>query len=240
MDLKMTLIQRVREAQTATTNAAAEFGKVTAGYDLTHAGKEQQAQALFGAAQSVAVAARDAGFAAIDAKITELNAQEQSAAAARMADNGYLERLETKLRMLTRMEADKMPDDVLKAYFAEFANDPIAINSIEKYFKHSMRGANIAPENTTGKRQEHLSTVVRAAFERAINRAGAELPPVHDLATGAIFGHESEIEGFISYVQKQNDDFSLDDLSIWEDVRGQSNPAAEDIHFGFAFRNVHG
>lgn len=244
MDLNMELIKAVREAQNATQKAQNEFSETARRYSLTPTGKENEAARLFGASRAEAEAAKAKGFAAIDQKCAELDAQEQAAAERRNADTEYLNRLETKLRIFSGIDAQEQSDATLKAFFAEFADDPMAIAAINKAVGSPMRAVNIVPADNTGMRQKHLQEIVKPSFERTINKAGALTASTSDLAgdlaTAAVFGNKSEIDAFCTYCTEQDADFSLDDVEVWKKIRGEraQNQQANDGAFHMSFTGV--
>ena len=239
MSLKNTLISCVREAQNATQEAAQKFDNLTKTYQLSQDGRTAEAKRYYQASQTAAEAAKARGLAAIQAKASEIDSQESARQQQRNGDAAYLNRLEAKLRILSRVDLGDVEKKDLREMFAEFADDPVAISAISKTCGRIQAGG-IIPENNRGKRQLHLLGTVANGFIHACNRAGAELPTWADLATGVVLGHQSEIDAFISYCEKQNDEFSLDDMDVWAAVRSGGDPAqgeAEPV-FGFQFRTV--
>jgi hypothetical protein len=239
MDLNMELVKAVREAQAATEKAATAFSETSQRYELTQDGKTREAARFYGAARTTAETAKVRGLEAIAAKCAELDTQEQAAAVKRATDTEYLNRLEMKLRIFGGLDAKAQADADLRIFFAEFENDPLAAAAISAALGDPMRAVNILPANNTGKRQEHLRGAVQAAFESAMNKAGAEVIDEHDLSTTAIFGRKSELDAFVQYCTAQNADFSLDDLSIWERIRGEQTAQGKDAaSFNWQFKGV--
>lgn len=232
MTLNEILVQAVREAQTATQNAANAYAKLDRRF-LNEAGLQDAAQRLAAPAIQTAEAAKMRGFAAIDEACAQLDTAAQELAAARAVDTGYLYRLEAKMRLLDTVDVKRQTDETLKAMFAEYANDPIALDMIVARVG-AMRAVNVAPADTRGKLQQHLQDVVKSGFERCINKcvAGEVLDP-HNLANGAIFGRASEIDAFCDYCARQDAYFSVDDISVWEMVRQQSRNPGGEFHMNF-------
>ena len=237
MTLNEILVQAVREAQTAAQNAANAYAKLDRRF-LNEAGLQDAAQRLAAPAIQTAEAAKARGFAAIDEACAQLDNAEQEQAAARAVDTGYLYRLEAKMRLLDAVDVKRQTDATLKALFAEYANDPVALAMIEARVG-SMRAVNVAPADNRGKLQKHLQDVVKSGFERCINKCveGEALSP-HNLGTGAIFGRASEIDAFCDYCGRQDAYFSIDDVSIWEQVRQQGRSTGETGTFNMNFKGV--
>lgn len=221
MELNFELITAVREAQNAAETAVRDYVDLKNRYQLTDEGKLQHLAELMDAARETAIAAKNRGFAAIDKKCEELDAQEKRASERRANDPEYWRSLETKLHIFNAVNVKEQNDSTLKDFFAEFKNDPIAGAAISSALNDPMRGVNILPDNNNGKRQEHLQKIVRPAFERAMNKACDLYKPPRDMdrdiATEAIFSGQgkTEVEAFCAYCRSQDAEFSKDDISLW-------------------------
>lgn len=222
MNFNVNLAACIGEAEHATEKATQELVKVTQRYDLTPDGIEGERQRLYAVATQTAEAAKARGVELIDAKIAELDAAEVKAAERRAADTDYMKRLEMKLHMIGSVDTQTIDDATLKALFAEFANDPLAIQMIRAAVPGG-RSVRIEPANVNGQKQAHLQDV-KKAFLRAMDKAAAYISPA-DLASGRIAWRE-EVEALRAYIVAQNEDFSKPDAEVWAAVIAKT-PDAE-------------
>ena len=214
MDFNVSLAACIETAEHATEAATKELVKITRRYDLTPDGIEGERQRLYAAAKEKADAAKASGLEMIGAKIAELDAAEVKAAERRAADTDYMNRLQMKLNMIGGVDLQTMDDTTLKALFAEFANDPLAIAMIRNAIPGG-RSVRIEPANDNGKKQQHLQDF-KNAFIRAMDKASAYISP-SELASGVI-PWRSEVEALRAYIVAQNGDFSKNDAEVWAAV----------------------
>lgn len=241
MDLKTALINRLREAEAAARKAVEKYNATIKRYGLSQEGRSAEQRAIYNETALLCEAAREKGLADIDEKIAELNRREQEAALSRSLDTDYLQRLNEKINLLQSMNLKETDPETLRNLLAEYENDPVAAAVLTPIFPEALGASNFLPKDNTGKRQDHLEKIVKPGFVDAINRACLSSP--EDLATRAIYNAGSALEGFIQYVQHQNEDFSRDDMEVWKEIRDEGNPykaePKEESKFNFHFRNVH-
>ena len=214
MDFNVSLAACLATAEHATEAATKELIKVTQRYDLSPDGIEAERVKLYAEATAKAEAAKKSGVELIDAKIAELDAAELDAAERRAADGDYLNRLQMKLQMIGGVDLQTQDDATLRAVFAEFANDPLAIAMIRNAIPGG-RSVRIEPANENGKKQKHLQDF-KAAFIRAMDKASAYISP-SELESGVI-PWRSEVEALRAYIVAQNEDFSKNDAEVWAAV----------------------
>lgn len=214
MSLKNDLIAAVRAAMDATNRAAYELDRVTKMYMMTPEGIAEQRNKLFTEARGKADAAKQRGFAAIDAACATLDEQENAESARRAADVNYLARLEQKLNLAKGMGEIKQEDrPKLAELFKEFVGDPLSVTVIRNTL-----GADKAfyflPNSNTGDRQQHLKTVVKKLFEKAMDKAGCN-PASYSVNPAA---RQAECGAFIDYCNAQDEYFTLPDREVWQRI----------------------
>lgn len=244
MDLQTALVNRLREVESAARKAVEKYDATIKRYSLSEEGKKAERRGIFNEAAIACEESLQQGLAAIDEKIEELNRQEEEAAQLRALDTEYLQRLNTKVQMLSAMDLSSVDFAVLKEMLREYENDSVAAALLDPLFPEKLKASSFMPKDNTGKRQEHLDKVVRNGFIDAVNRASLQDPDdLADLAKRAVYGAGSALEGFIQYVQHQNEDFSRDDMEVWKEIRDEGNPYTVEQEgkalFNFHFRNVH-
>ena len=105
--------------------------------------------------------------------------------------------------MISNLE--EIPYEYLKRYLQEFENDPVAILVMQSSTKGAGLNALAAiPQNNLGMRQKKL-TQLRDEFEDVMKI----LSLVNDLSKRAT------VEPYISYLENQNDDFSIPEEEVW-------------------------
>ncbi len=218
MSLNTELINDVHAGQQAINESAQNLDRVKRMYGVTSEVIAAQSKKLFEAARATADAAKERGLAAIERVCAALDQQEQAESARRAADVDYLSRLEQKIRLAQGMGDDLSDEDreMLKNLFAEFAGDRLSVTVIKKSLGEN-KAFYFLPEDSSGKRQQHLKGAVTKLFERAMNEAGCE--PAAFTANPA--ARDAEISAFCEYCTRQNEDFSRDDGEIWQEIRDQ-------------------
>lgn len=228
--LNKTLIESVRAAQVRRKNALAEIRNIHASDAYTNEYKDRESRRIVEELHKAKDAGKAEGFSAIAAKVEELNAGERREAELRAMDTDYLKRLDMKLDTIGRLVSKNvsatgdvsvnipdLSDDTLRTYFSEFADDPIAIATIIE--KLGARGTRIAPEDKSGRAQAHLKKV-QMLFDLIMNRTcnigNTGISDAQD-----VFGQQEE-EAFVAYCRAQNQDFSLDDSEVFDDLISSS------------------
>lgn len=212
MDFRLSLVTCIRETQNAAAKATRELVSISSRYKLTPDGMAGEKQRVYGAVRETEEQARKRAADLLDARIAVLDTEEANAAAKRAADTDYLNRLHMKLQLVRGLQNQSDAD--LRIYFAEFANDPVAIEQIRSAIP-GPRSVRIEPDNNNGKRQKHIEAVKKAVLQ-AIGRAGAYISP-EDLNSGRI-PFKEDVDALAAYIMAQNDDFSKNDFEVWESV----------------------
>lgn len=216
MALGVSLAACIEESQHAAEKATRELIKVMQRYELTPGGAEGERQRLYAEVAETAAAAKTKAGELIEQAIAAKDAAEIKAAETRAQDTEYMNRLQIKLKMIGGIDLEEIEIDnnTLKALFAEFANDPLAIALIRKAIPGG-RSVWIEPGNDRGTVQKHLRDVKAAVF-RAIDKGSAYISPA-DLESGVI-PWKSEVDALRNYLALQNESFSKNDAEIWAAV----------------------
>ena len=214
MSMNLELVKIIRETQYASEKCTRELIKVREQYGLTDAGVEGAKQSLYDAVIVTQKESESRAAGLIDSKITELDAAEVQEVERRGKDIDYMNRLQTKINMIGSVDLQKITDETLKAIFAEFENDPFAIEMLRAAIPTG-RTVRIEPVNSNGKKQDHLQDVKKAVL-RAISKAGAYIS-IPDLESGNIPWKE-ETDALVAYIMEQSEDFSKNDAEVWDAV----------------------
>ena len=205
--------------------ATREAAKIVSKYDLDpeSAQVKNMISGTRGEIETAMQTAMQAGHEAIRAEIERLDAVELQRAQVRATDDAYLHRLETKLQMLRTIDPEKIDDNYLQVFTAEFADDPIALASIRGTIEgvhpgFAAKWSLIEPQNTNGVLQKHLQ-VVEGYFKRSIQRAAAQVS-LRDLQAGTI-PSEGYCDTFCAYAAAQDDSFSLPDGEVFDAISAQ-------------------
>lgn len=228
----MELVKKIREVQALSKAATAEAGKIVSRYDLNPE-SDQVKNMISGARgeiEAATEAAKQAGRELIRAEIARRDAAELERAQIRATDDAYLHRLETKLQMLKTIDPEKIDDNYLQAFTAEFADDPIAIGAIRSTIESTHPGfaakwSLLEPQNANGKVQKHLQ-VVEAYYMKATQRAAAYIS-LRDLQAGTI-PNVGYIDTFCAYCTAQDDSFSKPDGEVFDTISAQHPELAVD------------
>lgn len=223
--LNRTLIECVRSAQILRGGALVEIRKMHEFGAYTNEYLDSESRRIVNDLIASKDERKAAGLAAIAAKLEEISGTETREAELRAMDTDYLKRLDMKLDTVGRLVSKNvyadgsesintpdLSDDVLRTYFAEFVDDPIARATIIN--KLGARGIAIAPEDHTGKKQAHIKKV-KAVFETIMDRTcNIGDSGVSSAQNVESFG-KAEEDAFAAYCRAQNDDFSLDDEEVF-------------------------
>jgi hypothetical protein len=249
--LNKTLTESIRGMQVVQKSVADDIKELYANKAYTDDYKNTESRKILDDARAKMERKKEEGVAAIAAKIDSLNSDERREAELRAVDTDYLKRLDMKLDTIGRImsksispngetiiTSPKLSDDVLRAYFSEFEDDPIAIMTIKE--KLGVHAIAIAPADNTGKRQEHLKKV-QVVFEKVMNHSVKHTNTVMSEVSKSVALHSlydteinygefivqaanatgfevEEENAFCLYCNKQNGDFSLNDADLFAEM----------------------
>lgn len=231
-----TLLTYIKQAEEATARAIKELDARVNRYGLTPADVQKitvEAQAKL---DTEIFELMQGGRAEIKAALIGQMQKEERDRAARLANMDYLQKLNTKIDFLQRLNitdaagrvtADSVMVEALRKAFAEYADDPLAIGAI----KAAPGGAFIAPENSGGKYQKALQTL-EALFEKCIDKMnpGQQLANAAAAYTGepaAVIDPVREVDAFKAYLQRCGD-LDRPPAEVLQDVV----KADESLHIG--------
>ena len=201
----------ITQTQAAAERCTRELTKACKRYELTPAGAEGERQRLYADVITTQEQAEARTAELIDLKIADLDAAEARAAENRATDTDYMNRLQLKISMIGSVDLQKVDDATLTAMFAEFKDDPFALEMIRAAIPGG-RTVAFEPENSCGKKQAHLQEVKKAVI-RALRKAGAYISPA-DLERGVI-PFKAEVDALVAYITAQDETFSKDDATTW-------------------------
>lgn len=223
MNLKQTLYTDLSIVGKKQTDALNEYRVTLAKFDFTDEGKADIRKTLFSDITEEAKSIKADGVKAIDEVIQKIRAEEKAAPAKR-ASNDYLKRLELKIDMAQNVAENAVDIETMKAYFEEFANDPMAIAALKKRLPVKYKAA--IPEDNTGYREKHLK-VIKVLFMRYMDRSVEVLGRANPNQSEELIELlTAEIEAFKRYILEQNDDFSRDDNCILDEIAGKRKELA--------------
>ena len=237
----------LRTLQSARGRTLAEIQRAYAREQYTDEFKRSEASRMIGELKAKADALSAQAAEAVAAKIEELDAEEQRLAEIRAIDSDYLNRLNLKIENAEQLLHKRIAVDGsvtmdelssgmttrLKGYFAEFHDDSLAVSLIRERLGH--HGVVIAPEDITGKRQEHLRAV-QTVFNGIMNK-GCMITGSHGLSEVqdvdvVVKGEEN---AFIGYCNAQNGEFSLNDNELIAAV-GKRDPENKSNYDGILWK----
>lgn len=223
MNLKQTLYTDLCIVGKKQTDALNEYRATLAKFDFTDEGKADIRKSLFFDITEEAKNIKAEGVKALDEAIQTVRAEEKAAPAKR-ADSDYLKRLELKIDMAQNVADNAVDIETMKAYFEEFANDPMAIAALNKRLPLKYKAA--IPEDNTGYREKHLK-VIKVLFKRYMDRSVEVLGRANPNQSEELIELlAAEIEVFKQYILVQNEDFSLDDNYILDEIAGKGKALA--------------
>ena len=163
----------------------------------------------------------------------------------RNLDVDYLQRLGIKLDTIVKTvgisptgvaNPDVLDHDWLKAFFAEYTDDPVAIQLIKARLGSFAYNPNdpeksILPSDKTGKAQIHLKAL-NTVFGSVVDVLAKSLGE-HGLAKGDSYNKffEDQADAFIKYVsaQDENDYLPYDDIAVYEKLIANNPDLRVDI-----------
>ena len=221
-DMKNKIIKILKEAIELSDKTRKEYAAICNKYSLTKEGKADQREKAINKIAVEMARKTEEGLRLFDKRIEDINQEEQKELDRKNASLEYQQMITEKaavLEMISNLE--EVPYEYLKQYLQEFENDPVAILVMQSCVK----GANLEilaaiPQNNLGMRQEALRQL-KDEFKESMILLG-QIDDVNDISKNPV------IENYISYLENQNDDFSIPA----EEIRDAIN---KDGHINFQF-----
>lgn len=222
-DMKNKIIKILKEAIELSDKTRKEYAAICNKYSLTKEGKADQREKAINKIAVEMARKTEEGLRLFDKRIEDINQEEQKELDRKNASLEYQQMITEKaavLEMISNLE--EVPYEYLKQYLQEFENDPVAILVMQSCVK----GANLEilaaiPQNNLGMRQEALRQL-KDEFKESMILLG-QIDDVNDISKNPV------IENYISYLENQNDDFSIPA----EEIRDAIN---KDGHINFNFK----
>lgn len=222
-DIKNKIIKILKEAMTLSDKTRKDYTAICNKYSLTKEGKADQREKAVNKIAGEMARKTEEGLGLFDKRIEDINQEEQKELDRKNASLEYQQMITEKaavLEMISNLE--EVPYEYLKQYLQEFENDPVAILVMQSCVK----GANLEilaaiPQNNLGMRQEALRQL-KDEFKESMILLG-QIDDVNDISKNTV------IENYISYLENQNDDFSIPAEKIWDAIN-------KDGHINFDFK----
>ena len=223
-DMKNKIIKILKEAIELSDKTRKEYAAICNKYSLTKEGKADQREKAINKIAVEMARKTEEGLRLFDKRIEDINQEEQKELDRKNASLEYQQMITEKaavLEMINNLE--EVPYEYLKQYLQEFENDPVAILVMQSCVK----GANLEilaaiPQNNLGMRQEALRQL-KDEFKESMILLG-QIDDVNDISKNTV------IENYISYLENQNDDFSIPAEEIWDAINKDGH-----INFNFKF-----
>ena len=222
-DMRNRIIKILKDAMELSDKTKTEYGAICNKYSLTSEGKTEQRQKAMNKIAGEMARKTEEGLKLFDKRIEDINQEEQKELERKNASLEYQQMITEKATVLEMIsDTEEVPHEYLKQYLQEFENDPVAILVMQSCVK----GANLEilaaiPQNNLGMRQEALRQL-KDEFKESMILLG-QIDDVNDISKNTV------IENYISYLEKQNDDFSIPAEEIWEAIN-------QDGHINFNFK----
>ena len=208
-DMRNKIIKIIKEAMVFSEKTRKDYAAICNKYSLTEEGKTEQREKAINKIAGEMARKTEEGLKLFDKRIEDINQEEQKELDRKNASLEYQQMINEKatvLEMISNLE--EIPYEYLKRYLQEFENDPVAILVMQS----STKGAGLntlaaIPQNNLGMRQKKL-TQLRDEFEDAMKILSL-IDDVNDLSKRAT------VEPYISYLENQNDDFSIPEEEVW-------------------------
>lgn len=217
------IIKILKDAMELSDKTKTEYGAICNKYSLTSEGKTEQRQKAMNKIAGEMARKTEEGLKLFDKRIEDINQEEQKELERKNASLEYQQMITEKATVLEMIsDTEEVPHEYLKQYLQEFENDPVAILVMQSCVK----GANLEilaaiPQNNLGMRQEALRQL-KDEFKESMILLG-QIDDVNDISKNTV------IENYISYLENQNDDFSIPAEEIWEAIN-------QDGHINFNFK----
>ncbi len=225
-DMRNRIIKILKEAIELSDKTRKEYTAICNKYSLTKEGKADQREKAINKIAGEMARKTEEGLKLFDKRIEDINQEEQKELERKNASLEYQQMITEKATVLEMISSiEEVPHEYLKQYLQEFENDPVAILVMQSCVK----GANLEilaaiPQNNLGMRQEALRQL-KDEFKESMILLG-QIDDVNDISKNAV------IENYISYLENQNDDFSIPAEEIREAINQDGH-----INFNFKFHS---
>ena len=208
-DMRNRIIKILKDAIELSDKTRKDYATICNKYSLTREGKTEQRQKAINKIAGEMARKTEEGLKLFDKRIEDINQEEQKELDRKNASLEYQQMITEKasvLEMISNLE--EIPYEYWKRYLQEFENDPVAILVMQSSTKGAGLNALAAiPQNNLGMRQKKL-TQLRDEFEDVMKILSL-IDDVNDLSKRAT------VEPYISYLENQNDDFSIPEEEVW-------------------------
>lgn len=222
-DMRNKIIKILKEAMVLSDKTRKDYAAICNKYSLTKEGKADQREKAINKIAGEMARKTEEGLKMFDKRIEDINQEEQKELERKNASLEYQQMITEKATVLEMISSiEEVPHEYLKQYLQEFENDPVAILVMQSCVK----GANLEilaaiPQNNLGMRQEALRQL-KDEFKESMILLG-QIDDVNDISKNTV------IENYISYLENQNDDFSIPAEEILEAIN-------KDGHINFDFK----
>lgn len=226
-DMRNKIIKILKEAMVLSDKTRKDYAAICNKYSLTEEGKTEQREKAINKIAGEMARKTEEGLRLFDKRIEDINQEEQKELDRKNASLEYQQMINEKatvLEMISNLE--EVPHEYLKQYLQEFENDPVAILVMQSCTKGA--GLEILaamPKNNLGMRQEALRQL-KDEFKESMILLG-QIDDVNDISKNTV------IESYISYLENQNDDFSIPVEEVWAAMNQN-----EHAKFNFNFRQT--
>lgn len=216
-DMRNKIIKILKEAMALSDKTRKDYVAICNKYSLTREGKTEQRQKAINKMAGEMARKTEEGLKLFDKRIEDINQEEQRELDRKNTSLEYQQMITEKatvLEMISNLE--EIPYEYLKRYLQEFENDPVAILVMQSSVKGA--GLNVfaaIPQNNLGVRQKKL-TQSRDEFEGAMKLLGL-IDDTNDISKNTV------VENYISYLENQNDDFSIPEEEVWAAMNQDGN-----------------
>ena len=209
-DMRNRIIKILKDAMELSDKTTKEYVAICNKYSLTSEGKTEQRQKAINKIAGEMARKTEEGLRLFDKRIEDINQEEQKELDRKNASLEYQQMITEKatvLEMISNLE--EVPHEYLKQYLQEFENDPVAILVMHSCAKGAgLEVIAALPHNNLGTRQKILRQL-KDDFEEAMKNLNL-IDDVNNLSNHAI------AEDYLSYLEYQNDDFSIPRDEVWE------------------------
>ncbi len=224
-------IARVREQR---DQAQRECEKITQADSYTDAYKFRATGQKIQELKDTAASVKAEMAAEVKGAVQALDEADTKNIESRNLDVDYLQRLNVKLDTVCKAvgitpigitQPDALDHEWLKAFFAEYNDDPVAIQLIKARLRSLAYNPNdpeksILPTDKTGKAQIHWKAI-EVVFDHVVDVLANSLGE-HGLAKGDSYNqfYEDMADAFVEYVSRtdENEYLPYDDVTIYEKI----------------------
>jgi hypothetical protein len=221
--MKEEIIKLLEQQLNNITEAQKKISFIYQDQDLSEDGKKRKIDQISSRLAAESETAKTHINSIIDEKINALDQKEKEILINRYSDFAYQNRLRVKLENIAGTDLEKIDTELLRHYFAEFDDDPIAIAKIRGIVGGSLTLVSVLPADKRGERQERLANFKNDVW--ALIRNMSDLSAAGMSSTIAIFKNR------IDYLKNQDEDFSIPDSVVAQNMKSSGS-------FNFGFKHI--